>query len=300
LDAQWNDDFHHALHTLLTGERSGYYVDFGRLQDLAKAHRDGFVYSGEYSAYRRRRHGNSSREIAAGALVVFGQNHDQIGNRMQGERLSTLVSFEKLKLAAGIVLLSPFMPLLFMGEEYGETAPFQYFVSHSDAELIEAVRRGRQEEFAAFDWQDEPPDPQSEATFLRAKLNHALRREGDHAILFQYYCRLIRLRQEIEALATLSKEKMDVAVFPGQEWVSIRRWSAATETLAIYHLGESPVEIELPLSAGAWRKQLDSSELRWNGPGSALPNYFNADKRQIYSLPGPVVALFSRQKRASV
>ena len=131
LDGHWNDDFHHALHTLLTGEQTGYYADFGRLEQLAKAWREGFIYSGEYSPHRRRRHGSSSRDIAPERLVVFAQNHDQIGNRLGGERLSQLVSFEALKLAAGAVLLSPFLPLLFMGEEYGEVAPFWYFVSHS-------------------------------------------------------------------------------------------------------------------------------------------------------------------------
>jgi maltooligosyltrehalose trehalohydrolase len=160
LDAQWNDDFHHALHTLLTEDQTGYYQDFGRLGDLVKAFREGFVCSGQYSSYRRRRHGNSSRDIPAGCFVVFAQNHDQVGNRMRGERLSQLVCRERMKLAAGVVFLSPFIPLLFMGEEYGETAPFPYFISHSDADLVEAVRRGRREEFAAFGWSQEPPDPQ--------------------------------------------------------------------------------------------------------------------------------------------
>ena len=140
LDAQWNDDFHHALHTLLTGERTGYYEDFGEIRHLVKGFREGFVYSGEYSPYRRRRHGNSSRSLPAHRFVVFAQNHDQVGNRLRGDRLSHLVSLEALKLAAGVILLSPFIPLLFMGEEYGEIAPFEYFVSHSDPGLIEAVR----------------------------------------------------------------------------------------------------------------------------------------------------------------
>ncbi|MFC1970861.1 malto-oligosyltrehalose trehalohydrolase, partial [Chloroflexota bacterium] len=170
LDAQWNDDFHHALHVLLTGEKVGYYQDFGTIRQLVKAFNEGFVYSGEYSPHRRQRHGTSSIDIPAYRFVVFSQNHDQVGNRAGGERLSMLVSFEALKLTAGIVLLSPFMPLLFMGEEYGETSPFPYFVSHNDPELIEAVRKGRREEFLAFDWQGEIPDPQDESTFLSAKL----------------------------------------------------------------------------------------------------------------------------------
>ena len=160
LDAQWNDDFHHALRVLLTGDRGGYYQDFGELEHLAKAFREGFVYAGEYSAYRRRRHGNSSRHMPAQQFVVFAENHDQVGNRLFGERLGQLLSLEALKLAASAVILSPFIPLLFMGEEYGEVAPFQYFISHLDAQLVDAVRRGRREEFAAFAWQGEPPDPQ--------------------------------------------------------------------------------------------------------------------------------------------
>ncbi len=150
LDAQWNDDFHHALRVLLTGDQGGYYQDFGELGHLAKAFREGFVYAGDYSTYRRRRHGNSSQHMPAQQFVVFTQNHDQVGNRMLGERLSQLVSLEALKLAASAVLLSPFIPLLFMGEEYGEVAPFQYFISHLDAQLVDAVRRGRREEFASL------------------------------------------------------------------------------------------------------------------------------------------------------
>jgi len=153
LDAQWCDDFHHALHTLLTGEQTGYYLDFGSLEHLEKAFTEGFVYSSQYSAYRRRRHGNSSCHVPPRQFVVFSQNHDQVGNRLLGERLSTLVSFEALKLVAGMVILSPYIPLLFMGEEWGERAPFQYFTSHSDAALVHAVRRGRQAEFASFRWQ---------------------------------------------------------------------------------------------------------------------------------------------------
>ena len=174
LDAQWNDDFHHALHALLTHERSGYYGDFGELRHMIKALRDGFVYSGEYSAYRKRRHGNQSADLPARRFVVFCQNHDQVGNCAMGARLTQLVTMEGLKLAAGTVLLSPFIPLLFMGEEYGETSPFPYFVSHSDQSLVEAVRKGRREEFKAFEWPGEPPDPQAESTFMSAKVDHSL------------------------------------------------------------------------------------------------------------------------------
>ena len=145
LDGQWNDDFHHSLRALVTGDQGGYYQDYGDFAQLVKAYREGFVYSGEYSRFRKRRHGSSSRDIPARQLVVFAQNHDQVGNRMLGDRLTQTVSFEQLKLAAGLVMLAPFVPLLFMGEEYGETAPFPYFVSHSDPALIEcgAARAAR-------------------------------------------------------------------------------------------------------------------------------------------------------------
>jgi maltooligosyltrehalose trehalohydrolase len=140
LDGQWSDDFHHALRVVLTGESHGYYEDFHGLQDLGTAVREGFVYSGQYSWHRRRRHGNSSRQVSPGQLVVFSQNHDQIGNRAVGDRLSTQLPFDALKVARALVLLSPNIPLLFMGEEYGETAPFQYFIEHGDSDLIEAVK----------------------------------------------------------------------------------------------------------------------------------------------------------------
>ena len=152
-----------------------------------------------YSPARRRRHGNTSKDLAARRFVVFAQNHDQVGNRLKGDRLSALVSFEGLKLAAAVVLLSPFIPLLFMGEEYGETAPFPYFVSHSDPDLIEMVRRGRREEFAHCQWPDEPPDPQEEATRQSASLDHSLRHQGQHRILYELYKELIKLRNETRA-----------------------------------------------------------------------------------------------------
>ena len=145
----WNDNFHHTLHVVLTGERNGYYQDFGTINQLAKAYSEGFVYSGEYSAFRRRRYGNSSRGTPGERFVVCAQNHDQVGNRAKGDRLTAILAFESLKLAAGAAVLSPCLPFLFMGEEYGETAPFLYFNSHGDPALIDAVKRGRQEGFAA-------------------------------------------------------------------------------------------------------------------------------------------------------
>jgi maltooligosyltrehalose trehalohydrolase len=270
LDAQWNDDFHHALHSLLTGEKSGYYQDFGRLQDLSLSWREGFVYAGRYSGYRRRRHGNSSRATPARQFVVFAQNHDQIGNRMRGERLTRLITFEQLKLAAAVVLLSPFIPLLFMGEEYGEVAPFPYFISHSDPDLVEAVRQGRRREFAAFGWQECPPDPQDEATFLRAKLNAGLCRQGHHQVLMGFYRKLIRLRKTNACLAQLSKKNMDVVTNEQKMLLLVGRWSGTTEVRIIFHFGNEEGTMSIPLSAGRWIKVLDSTAKRWQGPGSRM------------------------------
>ncbi|MBI5576687.1 MAG: malto-oligosyltrehalose trehalohydrolase [Deltaproteobacteria bacterium] len=271
LDAQWNDDFHHALHTLLTGEKDGYYRDFGTIGDLAKAHTDGFVYSGQYSAYRNRRHGNSSRDVPASRLVVFSQNHDQVGNRMEGERLSRLVPFEALKLAAGVVLLSPFLPLLFMGEEYGETAPFLYFIGHSDKDLVEAVRKGRKEEFAAFRWRGEPPDPQDEDTFQRSRLDRMPAEGKRNRVLREFYRELIGLRKGHPALSLSSKEDMEATAYETEKVLHVRRRNGPSQAAAAYRFGDAAVSIELPLPAGAWKKLLDSSDARWKGSGSATP-----------------------------
>src|SRR5204863_7341167 len=154
----------------------------------------------QFSRFRKRRHGVSSKNVPADRFVVFSQNHDQIGNRLQGERLSKLVSYEALKLAAGVVLFSPYIPLIFMGEEYGEEAPFLYFISHGDPDLIEAVRRGRKEEFREFQWQGELSDPQSEETFLRSRISWEHREKGRHRTLLELYRTLIRLRKEIPVL----------------------------------------------------------------------------------------------------
>jgi maltooligosyltrehalose trehalohydrolase len=269
LDALWNDDFHHALHVLLTGEQNGYYQDFGGLEHLVKAFQEGFVYSGQHSQYRQRRHGVTSRDIPASRFVVFAQNHDQVGNRMKSERLSQLVPFEGLKLAAGIVLLSPFIPLLFMGEEYGEKAAFAYFVSHSEPALIEAVRRGRREEFASFGWPGEIPDPQDEATLLSAKLDHKLRREGQHRTLLEFYRELIRLRKETPALASLDKSTMAIREFEDKLLV-VHRWSGGNEVVLVFNFSQDHSSAAIPMPQGRWHKRLDSADERWRGEGSTV------------------------------
>lgn len=294
LDAQWNDDFHHALHALLTGERTGYYRDFGRIEDLAKAYAEGFVYSGQYSGYRKRRHGSSSRHLPAFRMVVFSQNHDQAGNRPGGERLSRLVSFEALKLAAGTVLLSPYLPLLFMGEEYGEEAPFPYFISHSDRPLIEAVRKGRQEEFDASQWGGEPHDPQGEATFRLARLDRSLRSREGRERLREFYRELIRLRKRHPVLSRPDKENMETTVYGKDGVLLVRRWYGAAQTAAAFHFGDTPVSVGASLPDGAWEKVIDSSDKRWGGGGGRVPERLEVRGEALLPLNPTSFVLLSR------
>jgi maltooligosyltrehalose trehalohydrolase len=294
MDAQWSDDFHHALHTLLTGEQNGYYADFGRIEDLAKAYREGFVYSGQYSVHRRRRHGNSSLPLPAKRFVVFAQNHDQVGNRMLGDRLSRLISFEGLKLAAGAVLLSPCIPLLFMGEEYGEEAPFLYFVSHTDEDLVEAVRKGRLEEFAAFRWAGEVPDPQDETTYRSSRIDFGLGGKGRHGTLRELYRELIGLRKTDPVLSRLNRVDMEVIPFEREKVLFVRRWNGDREAAAAFHFGDAPAAVPLPLPPGRWRRRLDSSDRRWDGGGSAVPEEIAPEGSAVVVLSPNSFALFTK------
>ena len=171
LDGVWSDDFHHSIHALLTGERDGYYLDFGEPAHVAKALNDVFVYDGCYSPFRRRRHGSRVGAIDRTRFVVCVQNHDQVGNRARGDRLGTIVAPASQRLACGLLLLSPCVPLLFMGEEYGEQRPFPFFCSFDDPVVVEAVRRGRRQEFAAleFRWGSDIPDPQDPRDLRRGQ-----------------------------------------------------------------------------------------------------------------------------------
>jgi maltooligosyltrehalose trehalohydrolase len=279
LDAQWSDDFHHAVHAVLTGERGGYYEDFGSIGDIAKALSDGFVYSGQFSRHRGRSHGTDASELPGHAFVVCVQNHDQIGNRMLGERLSNLASLEDLKLAAGILLISPFVPLLFMGEEYAETAPFLYFVSHSDPALVQAVRQGRTNEFASFSWRGEVPDPESEVTFFRSKLDHSLREDSNHAVMLEWYRTLLRTRRESQVLRNLNRKTTTVEIVGSGQTIAVRRWNEGNEVLGVLHLGMEDETVDIEAVRQSWSKLLDSADTKWQGPGSSVPSRVQTLKR---------------------
>jgi maltooligosyltrehalose trehalohydrolase len=261
MDAQWADDFHHSLHALVTGDRHGYYADFGGTAPLAQAFREPFVLDGVRSAYRGRTHGASARGLPPNRFVVCSQNHDQVGNRARGDRLVEQAGVEAAKLAAGAVLTSPYLPLLFMGEEHGEAAPFPYFTSHADPELAAAVRRGRAAEFAAFRWQGEPPDPQAEETFASARLHWDARSEGRHAGVLAWYRELLRLhRAGPEVLETVRSDEPPVV------WV--RRVAGGHESIACLHFGEADRELEIPFARTGLGVALDSADARFAGPGA--------------------------------
>lgn len=276
LDGAWSDDFHHALHALLTGERSGYYEDFGSVENLARAYEAGFVFSGDYSTFRRRRHGSDASGLPPERLVVFAQNHDQIGNRPHGERLLRLTSLDHQKLAAAAVVLSPYLPLLFMGEEFGAQAPFQYFTSHSDPGLVEAVRRGRREEFAAFAWTGEPPDPQDEETFRRCRIDHSRAGLEPHRSIRAFYRELLRLRRDVPALAQLSREATSATAHAERQLVLLRRRHPGGDVVVALHFGEADISVALEPCRGAWRKIVDTADERWAGTGSEAASLVDA------------------------
>jgi maltooligosyltrehalose trehalohydrolase len=265
MNAQWLDDFHHALHTNLIGESYAYYQDFGMFWQLEQTFREGFIYTGQYAPNRRRRHGTSSAEVPAERFIVFIQNHDQIGNRMPNDRYVKIFSHEQVKLAVGTVMLSPYLPMLFMGDEYGETAPFEYFLEYDDENLLNAVRKGRVAEFGYLMPQGTtPPDPAAKETFLVSKLNHALREQGVHRVLLEYHKLLIRLRKSIPALAEPDKLRLEVQGYDRQRVLYLRRWNGDSQIFALLNFNETEQTATLPVPAGTWKLQLDSADPRWN------------------------------------
>ena len=203
MDSQWSDDFHHSLFTLLfnpeEGE-TGYYGDFGALGDLHKALKQAYVYDGQYSRYRKRRHGRPADGLTAHHFVHFDQNHDQVGNRAKGERLEHLVGLHAAKVAMGLLLTAPYVPMLFMGEEWVTSSPFLYFADHDDEEMRKKVAEGRKREFAAFGFDDDVPNPEDQDTYERSKLNWEEQSEGKHAEMMAWVKSLIKLRRSTIAL----------------------------------------------------------------------------------------------------
>lgn len=273
-DSQWSDDFHHSLHTILTGEQDGYYAGFGRIGDLGRVLTTGYLFTGQYSPHRGRKYGSHPRTSDGRKFVVSAQNHDQTGNRMLGERLSTLVPWDQIKLIAAAVIFSPFLPMIFMGEEYGEKAPFQYFTSHSDNDLIEAVRRGRVEEFDDFEWSGEPPDPHDEATFLRSKLRWESLERDEHQMIRALYRELLRLRRETAALRTLDLSRVETHADEAHRVLLVRRWTDTDQALIAFNFGEKVSTITIPFPAASWKALIDTGSKIENGAITLPPNAF--------------------------
>jgi maltooligosyltrehalose trehalohydrolase len=229
LDASWSDDFHHALHVLFTGERTGYYAGYDGLTDVAGALERVYVHDGRYDASRGRKHGRPVGDLARNRFVGYSQNHDQIGNRARGDRLSHLVEPEALGAIAALVLTAPFVPLLFQGEEWGSTSPFLYVTDHEDPKLADAVRRGRREEFVAFGWEpDQIPDPQAATSFASSVLDWDRRLEPPHDQLLAWYRRLLRLRRDHPDLTAASPADTRVRSDERGRWLVVERGDLAT------------------------------------------------------------------------
>lgn len=268
LDGQWIDEFHHALHALITGETNGYYEDFGETRHLIKALKSSYVYTGEYSIHRKKLFGVLPRN-PYNQFVVFAQNHDQIGNRMLGERLASQLTFESLKTIATLLLLSPHVPMLFMGEEYGEKNPFQYFISHTDKELVEMVRKGRREEFSYFKWAGEVPDPQSEGTFKKCILSWDIDKDEVSKRLFSCYKYLITLRKERIALQGTGRDCINVLA-TNDKIIAFERKFNDDYLLVVLNLN-SELSSFSGTFPGKLKKLFDSSDTQWCGTGGVSP-----------------------------
>lgn len=299
MDAQWLDDLHHVLHVALTGEDDGYYADYQEPSLVPKVLRDAFAYTGEHSPARQRRHGRAPQPLPTDRFVVATQTHDQVGNRMLGERLTQLTDFDGLKLAAALLACSPYVPMLFMGEEYGEPAPFLFFISHGDPDLVEAVRNGRAEEFADFRSRGAPPDPQAEATFQRCKLDHSLREGGEHALLHTIYRDLLALRRGSPALTNPDRHATQVYADVSARLVCLER-SGGGETLRIFLNFDRTAAhtITLPNDGATWDKLHDALAPAWcpSAPHhSPAPTTLSPGTVQTLQLPAKAFAIYRRR-----
>ncbi|MDJ1484755.1 malto-oligosyltrehalose trehalohydrolase [Cytophagaceae bacterium YF14B1] len=262
--AQWLDDFHHAMYVLLDKKGLHRYEDFGQMEQLAKAFKEGFVHTGEYVKARKRKYGTSAAGLSGDKFIVFTMNHDQAGNRVKGERLSKLVDFERLKVAAAGMLLSPYLPMLFMGEEYAEDVPFFYFIDYSEKGLIKMVQKSRKEQLAGYGDVGNPPDPQAEATFKACILQWDKRRKGKHASMLEWYKTLIAVRKQYEVLQNYAKNDLTVTVL-GQSGIALLRQSkdGQQKLVCLLNLKDATIEYTFPSLSGSWEKVLDSKDAQW-------------------------------------
>ena len=245
-DAQWIDEFHHALRVASGQKPEGYYSDFNGIKHLAKSYNDAYVYDGQYSVHRKKLFGTKT-DNPGHQFIVFSQNHDQTGNRMLGERTSTLVSPDMCRLMAAAVMVSPYVPMLFMGEEWAEPHPFLFFISHTDKELAAIVNKGRKEEFSYFNWQGEPPDPRLEQTFTESMLQWELLENGPHKSMFEYYRKLIAFRRENPALNNTNRNNTRAEADEINKILKLERWSGEQHLECVMNFSDIDQRYQWPL-----------------------------------------------------
>ena len=271
-DAQWHDDFHHALYALLTGQREGFLMDFGAVANLSKSVTEGFVFDWKYSHYRRRHYGSSSKDRPGEQFVGFIQNHDQVANTSRGKRLSSLVSSGQQKLAAVLTLSSPFLPLLFMGEEYGETAPFLYFTSFDDPGLAAAVTAGRKKELGSHYSESEFADPQAPGTFEHCKLDWSKTEVSPHAEILRLYRDLISLRRRHLSLANCRKELTEIQFNEQRKWLLMKRSDpSGSGALLVFNFSSEAQSIPVLDSDHSWRLALWTGDAIYGGGSGPRP-----------------------------
>lgn len=293
MDAQWIDEFHHSLRTAAGGDTNGYFADFNGIEHLAKAYQDAYVYDGQYSPHRDKKFGVKAEDNPGKQFIVFSQNHDQVGNRMLGERTSRLMSFEMQKLLAAAVIFSPFLPMLFMGEEYSEPNPFQYFVSHTDPDLAEAVRKGRKEEFAAFHAQGEAPDPMAKSTFEHSTLQWELINQEPHQTMLKYYKKLIALRKQVPALKHLNRKHVKVEYDKEKQTLMLRRWHKDQQLICLMNFSKAEQTIVLPSESSVWYKIIDSASSEWKGSHESVEEVSSKKKLK---LPAEAFLMYGNDK----
>ncbi|MBB6272461.1 maltooligosyltrehalose trehalohydrolase [Pedobacter cryoconitis] len=293
MNAQWVDEFHHALRVTAGEKKIGYYSDFEGIAHLAKSYQDAYVYTGMYSPERKKTFGKKAGGHPGAQFIVFSQNHDQVGNRMLGERSGTLFSFEMQKLMAAAVFCSPFLPMLFMGEEWGEINPFLYFIDHTDEQVVEMVRNGRKAEFAAMHGAGEPVDPKAETTFNASKLNWTLlsgegQKEKDtetatrnsiqHKYLFDFYKYMIALRKKNVLLSAGDRDAVRVQVFKEKNSLVLERGLTASKEVIVclMNFSDEAQELILPPHVITYTKIADSAAPEWMGQ-SAAPAYIHPE-----------------------
>lgn len=286
LDMQWVDEFHHALHSYVTGENNGYYYDFGDISQISKALNDAYVYDDVYSPHRKKTFGSKTDGIPGNRFVIFIQNHDHTGNRMLGERIGNLVDFETLKLLAGIMFVSPYVPLLFMGEEYNEQSHFRYFTSHSDKQLIENVRKGRKEEFAAFMNADDIQDPQSEDSFNISRPGFDLK--GSGGLLFNYYRELIKLKLNHPVMKDYNRDEVNASQI-NDHAVLLTRKVNENLLIALMNFNKRKLAFQLPMDISRLKLLIDSAEKRWGGERENDHEIFSGNEITVF--PSSLVIL---------